>query len=380
MGCFCRQAPLLWPVVPALPAASLSPGASVSLDLSLQEPGLGVPGAPMLAAVSAWLSARWLPGPAFAPDPALLDVDWPAPPMPPQAMSTLLSLVLARASLVRVLGLDPVRPADLARLARVIATLNLRADLLAALLAAEPRWDALVTPLAQADLVARAAAAGILALPAPNVRLAATLATGVPVAPWRPVLAKVKLLVPLVAIGQALSVDWTAPGAVDTLAALLRQLRALLLPPLTNLPMVLQLLARFDAAARLQLALGVNPRLVGPARVRAMVAARMTAAIRLMPPGLTLQAGVVAGLPPMQPNPSLILDPVVIRLALALRPPVLDRLRWQVPPFESLPLLTTGLPLASLLEALSKLGLDPIRHAPCGPVCDAAAAVQALAS
>ena len=347
MGCFCRN---------RLPLPTI-PGEQDQDD----DPA---PEHPVLEAVDGWLAARWLPAPAWRPEPDWQGYEWPDPPMTPAASAVLLGLVTAQDACRTVLRVDPAEPVEVVRLARIVRTLNRRTEQLRALDEDRRPWEALARLNGQVDSVRRAAAARVFEAPPQEG----------PLAPWRTLVSGVKALAPLVAVVQAQKLDLADPSAVDVLAATVRRLRRVVLPDLEDPPLLLRMIARIDAVARLRASLGTDPRPHPFARVRAAVERRAAEAVALLPESVRMEAGALLGMPLRQPNPSLLVNAETIRVARTLTPEVLERLRWQVPDRQDLPLLTVGATVAALVQAMASLGEDPVQQRPCDAGCDAAAA------
>lgn len=368
MGCFCRNI-VLPPIEPF--------NASFAIE----------PQAPLVTAVSAFLSARWLPPSLpWQPDLAWLDLPLPTLPIPSASLSVLMSLVTARHSIQAALNLDVLLEADLLRLTRIVATLNLRMDLLRPLAEDWRPWMALAQLNAQLDIIQAALTAGLFEAVQLQAQLdlqASALNPSLPA--WRALLARLLALAPLIAITNTLKLDLQDPGWVDRLAITIRGLRLVVLPKLADVALVLNLAARLDAMTRLHASLGALPF----AQLRLAVAAKLRAVLALLPPGLHLSegghAGVLVGMPALLPNPSLIINAPTVTAAARLTASMTARLNWQVPDFAALPLLTVGSPVASVvtgmaaLQASLGLGVGPVRLSPCGTGCDAKAALQALA-
>ena len=84
-------------------------------------------------------------------------------------------------------------------------------------------------------------------------------------------------------------------------------------------------------------------------------------------PGASLASSGVAGLPPA---PGSWATPDVANAAMAINPAAAAGLNWNIPPMASVPVLQTGMPVASLGSALASNGIAPA-SAPCAG-CDAA--------
>ena len=349
MGCFCRDTP----------AALIEP---------FEAPLAVEPQVPLVAALGTWFTQRWLPATVpWAPDPAWLEVPLPEPPLPSASVSVLLSLVLARETMMDVLQLDPLVPADLARLTRVIATLNLRLEALRPLAEDWRPWSALAQLDGQVETVQEALEAGLFEPDPPVPQIDPAL----PV--WRRLLARLLALAPLVALTRTLRIELHDPDWPVRLGAAVRPLRLVALPALADVAIVLRLVARNDAMERLQARSGPLPF----REARQAVAARVRAVQARLPPAVRMEQGVLVGMPALPPNLALIVNAPAVAAVARL---VLPRLDWLVPRFEALPLLTSGVPAASLVKGMTALGPSPVRASPCGPACDAAAAVRALAS
>lgn len=345
MGCFCRRAVLALQDQAEHGAPPAAAGTPVT------------PSTALVAAASDWLAARWLPAPAWQPDLAWLDAAVPDPPMRPEALSVLTALVQAQQACAAALGADPAKAGDGPKLARIVRTLNQRGPALQAL-AADPRpWASLAALAAQADTVREAAAQG-----------AFHPVQEAPITPWRPLLARLKALAPLLAVAQLLGVDPARGDLPEALAGLVRKLRAISVPALADPGLVMRLIAQGDAVARLRRSLGADPRGAPFARVRDAVLRKVDDAAALLPQTLKADGGRLTGAPARQPNPGSLINGDVIKLAQALPAAALARMQWQVPAFDQFPLLTTLAPVASLAAAL---GGAVVRQAPCGPDCDA---------
>ena len=367
MGCFCRQTVAAMRV--GMPQMALSVAAQADLSLRLRVEDHTV------NAIANWLAARWLPAPLWQPDLAWLDIHLPEPPMPAASLSVLSGLIQARLTCMAAFGIDPGVPAHLPRLARIITTLNLRIPELELLAADETPWQQLATLNDQVDVVLQALDHGLLHPPSLTVQ--GPDVSGPPIAPWRGLLVKVKALAPLIAILRALNIDPTHTGAAMLLSEQVRALRALTLPELGQPLIVFRLISRFHAIARLRLSLGADPRTVAFSRVRLAVQRKVDGLAVRLPPSIRLLDGHLSGMPSRQPNPSLLLTPAIMAQLQSLPLGLLNRLRWQVPEFHQLTLLTTVAPVVALVEQLRALGLDPVLAAPCGTGCDAGAVPNA---
>ncbi len=386
MACFCRQTTATLLREGGLPAGPFPPGGEAAppglqARVDEQGPAWAGPGARQVAEAASWLAARWLPSPApWRPDPAWLGIELPAPPMPPAASAVLLGLVQARLDCIASLGLDPAEPAAAAGLARVVATLDARLPSLQPL-ADDPRpWQALATLNADADAVLAAASGGALApalaparAPAGGPGAAQARAEAgaamAELAPWRPLIGRVKALAPLLATARLLGLEPAQPSFGPVLAAQVRALRTLALPPLADPTLLLRVTAQLAAVARLKASFGADPRLRPFAGVQAAVRRKVAAAAALLPAPFAP--------PPCPPNPSSLVNAQVMALLGALTPERLSGLAWQVPARDGLALLTTVAPVAALAAQVALLGTGAVRAAPCGQDCDAARVARA---
>ncbi len=221
------------------------------------------------------------------------------------------ALIQAGGTAQSVLQLDLTQPEDTRSLARVVATLNERGDALETLAADARPWSELAALNDQADTVRKAASQGVFT-PQETPQ-------DEPIEPWRPFLARLKSLAPLVAIGQLMRIDLAEPEAFPAIADRLRQLRAVRLPDLAKPTAVLQIIDRASAIDRLTRSLGQNPVAYPIERVAAAVQARVAAAAAQLPP--TLQAspgGTLLNAPRRAPNPSSLANPATVKAARRL--------------------------------------------------------------
>ncbi len=359
MGCFCRE------TVAALREDEVEP------EPDAAEQAETTPD-PLIPAVSDWLAARWLPSPAWVPDEEWLDAEIAEPPMAPQAMATVLGLFQAQQACEEDLGTDPADADQVRKLARIVGTLNRRMTDLAWVEQDARPWTRIALLNGQADTVRDAATQGVFEPKEEEPQA--------PVGPWRPLLAKLKAVAPLVAIAQWQEVDLADPEAVEHLARTVRKLRRVALPPLENPVLLMRVIARTSAIARLKNSLGADPRTVPFERVVRAVERKVEAAKRLLPEALRVTDGRLDGMPTVQPNPGQLLNRETVEQAQKITPETMDKLHWQVPPMHELDLLISGSPVAALAKLIKQLGPDPVRQTPCGPQCDAGAVARALAA
>lgn len=362
MGCFCQQ--IAVPPVPTFDAA---------LAVELRAPAV-------VGALSAYLSARWLPAALpWAPSQDWLQLRLPTLALSAQAVATIMGLINARAAIMLAFQLDPLLPAHQLQLARIVATLNLRLPMLAPLAADWRPWSALALLNGQLDTIHAALTAQLFSPAHIALNLSLGASASSPLLPsWRLLLSQLLALSPVLAIVEMLKLDLGDPAAaLAQLSVTIRGLRLIGLPALTLPQVVLQLIARNDAVARLHASMGVLP---FPA-LRLRVAAKLRAVLALLPPGLSVGAnGLLLGMPMLLPNPSLVINAPMIAAAGRLNASFVAGLNWKVAAAVELPLLTVGAPAASLSSGLAGIGigvsagLGPVRLSPC-TVCDAVRAL-----
>ncbi len=347
MGCFCRHL-----VIPPIPER----------DEELAE-APSTP--PVIEAVSHALSSRWLP-PAipWEPDPDWLQAELPTVPMSPATLAVVIRLIYTRKAIMLALKLDPLLPAHQTQLARIVATLNRRTPSLAPLAEDWRPWAALARLNDQVDVVQKALAAKLFEQEQVEAE---------PLAPWRPLLAKLKPLLPVVAVVNMLELD-TRDDPVTALKSLtltLRRLRKVVLPPLARPQVIMQLIARNEAVARLESSIGALPFEV----LRDKVVQKLEAVQEQLPPGVLIgSTGQLEGMPPLEPNPSLIINAPTVAAAIRLNPVFVTGLNWNVSVDIDAPLLKVGEPVVALIKG-NRLARAQVRSSPCDGNCDAAAAL-----
>ena len=353
MGCFCKQSV----------AALLQQEPPRPTEISEQVEDR--PEDKVVNAVSDWLAARWLPAPPWEPNPEWQEVDLPEPPMPPAALSVLSSLIQAQQTCQADLAIDPAQPEQVSRLARIVATLNRRTEELQQVAEDDATpWEEVAALNDHVDTVRDALGQGVLSPQEDDP----------PIGPWRPLLAKVKALAPLISVFRTLDLDPTDPETVEILADRVRRLRAVTLPTLDRTLPIYRLIARYSAIGRLQTSLGADPRTVPFNRVQRAVKRKVDAVVEQLPPQIRLVEDRLVGMAQCQPNPSQLLTATMVTQAQAIEPALLDRLHWNVPDYQQIELLTTAVPVVKLVTLLRTLGNDPIRTSPCDRGCDARAA------
>lgn len=365
MGCFCKLAVDAMLADQGLAIAATDPHllASAQVQATLDIRASATVQTRLVAAASAWLTARSLPAAPWQPDPAWLDLALPTPPLPAAALGVIMALVQASLTSRAGFRIDLATAAGVRDLTRLVATLNLRQDALLAMAADLRPWSELAALNAQVDTVRAAVTAGVFAsgpeltppgLPEP--------AFGV----WQPFIAKITALAPLVAISRLLTVDLSTPAGLGSLGALLQTLAAINLPVLADATLVSQVIARASAIERLTLSLGRSPVGYPIERVVAAVNAKVSAVASALPPTLQLSAtGVLLNAPVRLPNPSALVNAITVGDASRL---TVKPLNWNVPKFDELPLLTSGVPA---MAVAGLLGPGVIRATPCGQACDA---------
>ena len=357
MGCFCRLS------VAAMRGDTAAEPADDTPDSDEERPADKV-----VSAIGQWLATRWLPAAPWEPDPEWQDVELPEPPMQPAALSVLSGLIQAQQACQSDLAIDPAQPEQLGRLVRIVVTLNRRLDDLQQVAEDDAApWDDVAALNDQADAVRDALSQGLLSPPEDT-------GPDQPIGPWRPLLTKVKALAPLISVFRMLDLDPADADAAELLSDRVRRLRAVTLPPLEAPSTVYRLIARYNAIGRLQRSLGADPRKVPFARVQRAVHRKVDAVVTQLPAEVRLVEDRLTGMAQRQPNPSNLLTNSVIAQAQAINPALLQRLRWKVPEFDQLDMLTTAAPVVTLVTLLRTLGTDPIRTSPCSRSCDAGAA------
>ena len=362
MGCFCAQA-----IETLAQADQPDPAPETQTDTP---PVIVV--AEVIPAVYAWLSSRLLPAQPWAPDPQWQEIDLPDPPMTPESLGVLTSLVQAYRTAQTELALDLTDPADQSKLTRIVGTLNRRMPMLEAMAEDERPWEPAALLNDQLDAVRIAVRAK--QIPPPSEQ---EVEYGPPVAPWRPLIRKLRALAPLVAVGQMLDIDLANEDATATLAKLVRELRTIELPPLADPVLVLRTIARVGAVARLRASFGADPRQVPFERVKRALERKAADVLDELPEGVRMEDGQLTGMPSWEPNPSQIVNAATMEQAQKVKP---DAMRWQPPPYRELDLLTVGAPVMALSRAMSGLMPSPIRTSPCGHQCDAGPLGRATAS
>jgi hypothetical protein len=392
MGCFCHATvAVLASHLPALNAAPVT-------DAPTDQPGGAAPhaGAETAMALAHWLAARGLPAEPWRPDPAWLERPPPMPRLPASAIATISALAQLRAQVLAQFDLDLLVEAQVRGLARIVATMNARLgpELEARLggpAAIDPLgWTRLATLNSAIDQVRAALQQGVLT-PQPEQTRAMTMPGGVPIGQWGALLRPLRLLAPLIAASLQLdaSVNDTA-----RIAAALKALAHISLPPLAVPELMASLSAALAATAALQASLGLAPLQAGLPEVRARVHAKLATLLTALSnrlghdltparqsqgtaPETTPQARMLAQLPKLPVVPSSLATADVVHLAVQAEP--LAALNWQVP--ASLPVVQIGLSTCTLAAQMqAALGVQAVLPAPCRAGCDAARLMGALGS
>ncbi len=361
MGCFCVQA--IEALAQEDPARDAEPDAD--------QDAADLPAIPdVIPAVYSWLYSRLLPSDVWRPEDEWQEIELPDPPMPPESLGVLTALVQAYTTARTEFDLDLTDPDDQSKLTRIVGTLNRRTPLLEAMAEDTRPWEQVALFDDQLNFVRSAIEAN--QLPPPE-----DVEQGPPLAPWRPLIRKLRALAPLVAVGQMLDIDFAEPDATETLAKLVRDLRTIDLPPLVDSMLVLRTLARVGAIARLRASFGADPRQVPFERVTRALDRKAAEVQQLLPDHMRVEAGQLIGMPQREPNPSQFFNADTLERAQKIDP---DTMRWQPPPYRELDLLTVGAPVMALARAMGGLMPSPIRTAPCGYQCDAGPAGRATRS
>jgi len=374
MVCFCKQtAGQLQLMLPAL-NASASASAQVSAQASLRaSAALSAAPLPALSAIAAGISKFGLPAEPWQPDPAWLQMPLPKMTLSASAMATLSAFAQLQAT-AAMLGLNLQVAAQATAFARLAATISARLD--AMLAAGDPimlnasAYAELAASLTASAQVQSALSLGLLPTPP---------AMGPPLSLWRAFLSELRSLLPMIAMLSQLGMTASANLSAE-LAATVRAMLSIPMPelPRASVTLMASLTASLSAVAQIKLALGVDPLEVGLPRIQMMVAERVseTASLVEQTTGMPL-ASVVAELEQlaMEYCPTLMAPPAVVQIATSM---VLPPIQWNVPVMASLPILSTGLPIAAFAAQLKAALNMQASLTPCANGCDAAALLKAL--
>ena len=390
MGCFCRASVAV--LASHLPALDAAPATDEPTD---QQGGASRHGGAETAmALSHWLAARGLPAEPWQPDPAWLEHPPPTPRLPVSAIATISALAHLRAQVLAQFGLDLLVEAQARGFARIIATMNARLgpELNARMgvpAAINPLgWARLATLNSAIDQVRAALKQGVLT-PQPDQTRAMTMPGGVPIGRWGALLRPLRLLAPLIAASRQLDASMSDTARM---AAALKVLARISLPPLAVPELMASLSAALSATAALQASLALAPLQAGLAEVRARVHAKLDTLLTTLSnrlghdltaaresrgpaPEESPLARMMAKLPKLPLVPSSLATADVVRLASQAQP--LASLSWQVP--ASLPVVQIGLSTCTLAAQIeAALGVQAVLPAPCRSGCDAARLMDAL--
>jgi hypothetical protein len=372
MVCFCKhtmtQLQHVLPKLSATATVSLSATASVSTRASHAEPSL--------AALATWLAKNGLPAAPWQPDPAWRTVQLPKPTLSANSIATLQAFAQLHA-LAMALGMDLTKAAQATAFARLAATLNARLSTTLAHLSAPvspSAWLKLSASLSASAQVNEALRLGLLpvapALTVPPV--------GPPLSLWRAFLSELRALLPVIAIANQLHLDLHA-SLSEQFAPMVRAMLRIPMPVMTaNLALMANLTAALSAIAQLRAALGIDPLEAGLPAVHAMVSERVSASASLVEQTTRMSLKeLLAALPkiPVEYCPTLMAPPAVVNAAVSLNLPPLT---WQVPPMASVPVLSTGLPVAAFCTQLKAAMNLQAAAKPCASGCDAAKLLAAL--
>jgi len=357
MGCFCATTTALRDTLERLSAENAA-GA---------QPGQSAVSGEQAAAVSsaaAHLAARGLPTDPWQPAPAWLETVVPTPRLDPNAVATLCGLASMRAEAQSQLGVDLLAAGANVPVARIVATMNAR--LAATTNAGAPAIANIPDPSAWQQLADQNDAADRVLRQAASTASAAdyTHPAGQPMAIWKPFLRQIRAMAPLVAAASQLDVSLADAQAVPArLAAAVRALRAVEVPPLEDPLAVSRLLGLLSALDRLQQSLGPEPLRDGLGAVQQAVGRKVTDAA---------QALADTGPPPDVPYcPTALAPPEVVAAACSDGGRQLADIAWRVPPTSTLPAIQTLSLAAALVGAITATtASSPIRSSPCAG-CDA---------
>jgi len=400
MSCFCRAS--VARLASVLPALDVPPEQAAATGAVHDDPQ-SRHGTEVAHAVSSWLASRGLPAAPWHPDPAWHQLQLPMPKLPVSAITTISGLAQLRAQVLAQYGHDLLIPAHANSVARIVATMNVRLTTelprhLGGPTAINPSgWVKLATLNNAVDQIHEAMKQGLLTPQESQVQ-AMTTPGGIPISQWGNLLRPLRMLAPLIAA--CMQLDASVTDTVQ-LAAAVKVLARITLPPLAAPELMASLTAALAATASLQTSLGVAPLKVGLAEVKALVHAKQKALLHAMSnrmrtdlthPGTTQAAEksgghhapenatvkkLLAALPKLPVVPSSLATPDVVRIAAQAH--ALASLTWQVP--ERLPVIATGLSTCTLTAQMhAALGVQAVLPAPCRSGCDAAALLRAASA
>jgi hypothetical protein len=319
--------------------------------------------------VGDWLKGAGQPGVPWTPDPAWLELSLPVPAVSASAIATISAIASLRAQLTAQLGIDLLVPGQATAFVRLAATLAARLEAVASANAAMnlshgvAAWAKLASVATAAADVGEAISQGVFEPGEPNPDSAE----------WQKLGSQLKPLLPLLSLSAQLGLNLSA-SFTSELSAMVGAIVKIQLPRLSApaINLMATLSASFNAVAQLKLVLGVDPLEAGFAEVQAMAADRVNEVVQ--------QAGGSAALLALvtDPQPDLtFVTPANVSAAMAINAAALAALNWKVPAAAALPIVSVGLPIASLSAQLNAaFGLSASAR-PCGGTCDAAALLSA---
>jgi hypothetical protein len=314
-----------------------------------------------------WLTGVGQPAAPFVQDSSWLDLSLPVPSLSASAIATISAIATLRAQVMAQLGIDLLVPGQATAFVRLAATLATRLDAMASLNLSlgVGAWSKLAAVAKAASDVQQAISQGVFE-PAPPSQDNAQ---------WETFGSQLKPLLPLLSLSTQLGLNLSASFTAE-LSAMIGAIVKVQMPqlPVPAINLMATLSASLTAIAQLKLALGVDPIEAGFAEARAMVTAQVTA-VAQSSGGLP---DLLALLPELDVPPDLsFVTAANVSAAMSVNATALAALNWQVPSAVSLPVVSVGLPIASLSAQLSAaFGLSPSPR-PCGGTCDAAALLSA---
>ena len=371
MVCFCKESASS--LAQTLPSLSVSASESLSFSLAAAD---------QVSALARLLMSRGLPATQWNPDPSWLQLELPAAPLNANAMATLTAFAQLQATAapmgmnlttapgarafaelsasiaarVSVLATMPI-PVNAAPYAQLAATLQACAQVAAAL----SMNTNLLASLSASASAANASSAGLpasaLSNASPNTNMSL----------WAGFVAQMRALLPVLPLVAQLNLSG------DISAQLSQALKAMLSIPMPQMPiasltLMSSLTSTLAAMAQIRQTLGVDPLSVGLPTLKAMVEDKIQATIRMVESLLGMPLSAVPQLlAPLQVCPALVATPTNVSLAASLNFPPIN---WNIPPIGSLPILSTGLPIAAFVTQLrAALGLN-MALSPCMAGCD----------
>jgi hypothetical protein len=362
MVCFCQNT--------ASDLALALPSIAAAAELNLNADSQAI------LAIGASLAGSGLPAGPGSPDPAWQQLQLPSISLSASEVATISAAAYLRAQVLAQFGIDLLNPAQASAFVRLAATLSARLSAMANASASASlgasAWPQLAATLNATAQVEAALSTGVLVSAGSQPEMASS----------QPMLAQLQLLLPMTSLSAQLDLDLSANFS----AQLTAQLQAIMAIPMPQLPvatvsMMATLSASLNAIAQLSASLGVNPLQAGAPAVEAMVSARADAVAQMaMSMGVNLPA-LAASLPGpgAAVNPPSFATAATVNAVMSLNTQALASLDLAVPAAASLPVLTVGLPTASIAAQLAAMGFAP-STAPCGGMCDARSLLNAAVS